>query len=128
VHEAFRDVASALEDKSTQINLARRDENRIVPLARGEGERLREVARGYTASTVSQSRGESQRFIDVLRVYQQWKRVTRQRMYFETLDEILPGVRKYIKTTGPGADELEIWLVDPRVGGGLPWQPGADMR
>jgi HflK protein len=128
VHESFRDVASALEDKSTQINLARRDENQIVPLARGKAEGLREAAAGYAATTVSWSKGESQRFIDVLRVYEQWKRVTRQRMYFETLDAILPGIRKYIKTTGPGAGEIEIWLVDPRVGGGAPWQPGADMR
>jgi hypothetical protein len=75
-----------------------------------------------------QSKGEAQRFLDVQQVYEQWPYITRQRMYLETLDVILPGTRKYIKTTGAGAGEIEIWLVDPRVGGGLPWQPGADMR
>jgi hypothetical protein len=128
VHEAFRDVASALEDKSTEINLARAQENRVVPLARGEAVRTRAAAQGYAALTVSQSTGAAARFLDIWGVYQQWPEVTGRRMYFETLDVILPGTRKYIKTTGAGSGEIEIWLVDPRVGGNLPWQPGADMR
>lgn len=128
VHDAFRDVASALEDKSTQINLARAQEARIVPLARGEGQRLRAVAEGYVATTVFRSQGESGRFVDLLREYRESPGVTRQRLYFETLDTILPGTRKYIKTTGPNAGEIEIWLVDPQVGAGLPWQGGADLR
>lgn len=126
VHDAFRDVASALEDKSTQINLALTQEARIVPVARGDAERIRAAAEGYAAATVAQSRGEAQRYVDLLAEYQGWPQVTRQRMYFETLDEILPKVRKYIKTTRVG--EIEIWLVNPRVGESLPFQPDAELR
>ncbi len=128
VHDAFRDVASALEDKSTRINLALAQEAQIVPMARGEGAQLRAEADGYAATTVFLSEGEARRFVDLLREYQRRPHVTRRRLYFETLEKILPGTRKYIKTTGAGAGEIEIWLVDPRVGADLPWQSGADMR
>ena len=128
VHDAFRDVASALEDKSTQINLALAQEARVVPLARGDAERLRAEAEGYAFTAVGQSQGGAQRFVDLLREYQQWPEVTRQRLYFETIDAVLPGLRKYIKPGGENAGEIEIWLVDPRIGAGLPWQSGAEMR
>jgi uncharacterized membrane protein YraQ (UPF0718 family)/regulator of protease activity HflC (stomatin/prohibitin superfamily) len=114
VHDAFRDVASALEDKSTQINLALAQEARVVPLARGDA--------------VGRSQGETQRFVDLLEEYQHWPEVTRRRLYFETIDAVLPGLHKYVKPGGDDAGEIEIWLVNPRVGGGLPWQPDTEMR
>jgi HflK protein len=128
VHDAFRDVASALEDRSTSINLALAQEAKVVPLARGEGERAREVAAGYGATTRAQSKGKAQRFLDLLREYQRWPAVTRQRRYFEMLDTVLPGMRKYIDTTGAETGELEIWLIDPGLGTALPLQPGTDLR
>ena len=103
-------------------------EARIVPLARGDGERLRAEADGYAFTAVGQSQGGAQRFIDLLREYQQWPEVTRRRLYFETIDAVLPGLRKYVKPGGDDAGEVEIWLVDPRVGAGLPWQPDTEMR
>lgn len=64
----------------------------------------------------------------MLKKVEQWPAVTRQRLYFETLDRVLPGLRKYIKTTGAGTGQIEIWLVDPQVGGAVPWSAGDDMR
>ena len=128
VHDAFRDVASALEDKSTKINLALAQEAQVVPLARGDAERLRAEAAGYAFTAVGQSRGAAQRFVALLREYQRWPEVTRQRLYFEMIDAVLPGLRKYLKPGGDYAGEIEIWLVDPSVGAGLPWQPDAEMR
>ena len=128
VHDAFRDVASALEDKSREINLALAQEARVVPLARGDAERLRAEAEGYAFTAVGRSQGESQRFVDLLREYQQWPEITRRRLYYEMIDTVLPGLRKYLKPGGDDTGEIEIWLVDPRVGGGLPWQADAEMR
>jgi len=128
VHDAFRDVASALEDKSTKINLALAQEARVVPWARGDAERLRADSQGYAAATVAQAEGGAQRFLDLLREYQQWPEVTRRRLYFEMIDAALPGLRKYIKPGGEDAGEIEIWLVNPQVGANLPWQSGAEMR
>lgn len=128
VHDAFRDVASALEDKSTKINLALMEEAKVVPLARGDAERLRAEADGYAFTALGQSLGAAQRFVDLLGQYQRWPAVTRRRLYFETLDVVLPAIRKYLKPGGDRAGEVEIWLVDPSVGGGLPWQADAEMR
>ena len=128
VHDAFRDVASALEDKSTKINLALAQEASIVPQARGNGERLRAEAQGYAAATVAQAEGGAQRFLELLREYQEWPEVTRRRLYFEMIDAALPGLRKYITPGEENAGEIEIWLVDPQVGASLPWQSGAEMR
>jgi membrane protease subunit HflK len=128
VHDAFRDVASALEDKSTQINLALAQEARVVPLARGDAERLRAEAEGYAFTAVGRSQGETQRFTDLLREYQQWPEITRRRLYFETIDKVLPGLRKYVKPGADDAGEIEVWLVNPRVGADMPWQPDAEMR
>ena len=128
VHDAFRDVASALEDKSTQVNLALRDEARKIPLARGEAEQLVTAAEGYAVQAVAQARGQVQRFVELLRVRERWPLVTQRRLYYEMLERVLPGVRKYIKTGGPGAGAIDIWLIDSKVGGGLPWQGDADVR
>jgi len=128
VHDAFRDIASALEDKSTQINLALAQEARVVPLARGEAEQMLAQAAGYAATTLAAARGEAARFADLLAVQRDWPLVTCRRLYFEMLERVLPGVRKYIRATGAALGELEIWLVNPRIGGGLPWQAGGEMR
>ena len=125
VHPAFRDVASALEDKSAKIDRARTQEARVIPLARGQAEQALTEADGYAASTVLLSRGQSQRFLDLLAVQRRWPLLTEQRLYFETLDSILPGRQKYIKATGENAGELDIWLVNPDVQSGVPWPPGA---
>ena len=125
VHPAFRDVASALEDKSAKIDRARTQEARVIPLARGQAEQALAEADGYAASTVLLSQGESQRFLDLLAVQRRWPLLTEQRLYFETLSTILPGRQKYIKATGENAGELDIWLVSPDVQGGMPWPPGA---
>jgi len=128
VHDSFRDVASALEDKSTQINIARARRETILPQARGEAERLQAEAEGYAAITTALAVGEARRFTDLLEGYYAQPRVMRWRLYIETLERILPGMRTYIKPGGADSDELEIWLVDPRLRGGLPWQGGADLR
>lgn len=128
VHEAFRDVASALEDRSMQVNLARRDENRIIPLARGEAVRNVTEAAGRAARIIAQAKGAAVRFLELVGVYQRWPVVTRRRMYLETLEGILPRARKYIRTAGTENGELEIWLVNPRLGAGLPWQTGPEAR
>ena len=128
VHDAFRDVASALEDKSTQINLALRDEARKIPLARGEAEQLVTTAEGYAAQAVADARGQVQRYVELLRVRQQWPDVTQTRLYYEMLERVLPGVRKYIKAGGEQSGAIDIWLIDSKVSGGVPWQGDADTR
>ncbi|UCG16474.1 MAG: SO_0444 family Cu/Zn efflux transporter [Phycisphaerales bacterium] len=111
VHEAFRDVAGAMEDKAARINEALAEEARIVPEARGKAQQGRQEAQGYAHRVVDSARGEADRFLDILSVYQDWPDITCSRLYFETLDEVLPGVPKYVKPPERGSGEVEIWFV-----------------
>lgn len=127
VHEAFRDVAGALEDKTTQINLAKQQEAQVIPVARGDGEKLLAEADAYATGALAEARGAAASFLDLVGVFGSYPQVTERRLYFEMLDRVLPGTRKYIKSVGPGAGEIEIWLSEP-ARGPAPWQAGDDTR
>jgi HflK protein len=115
VHAAFRDVASALEDRSTMVNRAKAHEAREIPQARGEAAQRLAEAEGYHVATVRRARGEADRFLSLLGVYQQSPEVTGLRLQLEMLEDVLPKLRKYIKPPSAGADELEIWFVQPEA-------------
>jgi hypothetical protein len=55
-----------------------------------------------------------------LGVYRDWPDVTRKRLYFETLDDVLPGVPKYVKPPGREGGDIEIWFVEPKAVGRTP--------
>lgn len=120
VHEAFRDVASAMEDKATRTNQALEEQAKIIPAARGEAKEQAEQAAGYAAEVTAAARGEAERFLDVLGVYRDWPDITRKRLYFETLDDVLPGVPKYVKPPGRSGGDVEIWFVEPKAVGRAP--------
>jgi len=115
VHESFRDVAGAMEDKAARIHQALGEEARIVPAARGEARRWMEEARAYTERAVCSARGESDRFLGVLIACRNAVAVTRRRLYFEMLDKVLPGTTTYVKAPGRARSGAEIWLVGPRA-------------
>jgi len=86
---AFKDVASAREDKSRFINEAEAYQRDILPKARGEAARIVTAAQAYKEAKVRQSQGNAARFLSVLTEYRKAKDITRQRMYLETMEEIL---------------------------------------
>ena len=89
VIDAFKDVASAREDKSRIINQAEAYRNELLPRARGQAAAVRNEAEAYSATRVRNAEGEASRF-DALRVeYDKAPRVTRQRLYYETMEDIL---------------------------------------
>jgi len=96
VAEAFRDVASAIQDRSRRINEAEGYRNNIIPQARGEAEQLVREAEGYMEQRVRRAQGDASRFISVFEEYNKSRDVTRTRLYLETMVEILPGMDKYI--------------------------------
>ena len=98
VIDAFKDVASAKEDKSRFINEAEAYENDLIPRTRGEVAAIVNEAKAYKESKVRQAQGESARFLSVLEEYRKAKDVTTKRLYLETMEEIMsrPGVEKVI--------------------------------
>lgn len=96
VREAFRDVTSAEQEKSRLILEAQAYAESVVPVAKGEAEAILNQARSYRERRVLASRGQADRFNSLLVEYQKAPGVTRERLYLETLEEILPGMEKII--------------------------------
>lgn len=93
---AFKDVASAREDKVRFINEAEAYRNQILPQARGEASRILKEAEAYRETVIRKAEGEVARFLAVLREYEANPEVTRRRLRLETLEEILPKVKKFV--------------------------------
>ncbi len=109
VQAAFRDVISAEQDKERLTLEAQGYADQVVPVARGEAEAAVNAAKAYKATRVLEAQGEASRFNALLVEYQRAPRVTRDRLYIETLEEILPGMQKVIVEEG-GADRVLPYL------------------
>lgn len=96
VDAAFKDVANAREDKNSYINEAQSYANEIIPKARGNAAEMINDAEAYKEKRIAEAKGDVANFVQILEKYQLGKEVTRTRMYLEMLEEVLPGVEKYI--------------------------------
>ena len=116
VIDAFNDVLRAQQDRDRARNEADRYRNDILPRARGEALRTVQEAEAYKEQLENQAEGEAQRFLSVFRAYQQNPDVTRQRMYLETMQDVLSDTDKVILDSGAGA------------GGAIPYLPLNELR
>ena len=97
VQPAFNEVNSAMQEEERIVNEAHQEYNRIIPQARGMALQTVEQAHGYAINRVNQARGDAQRFISMWDQYRLARNVTRQRMYLETMEQVLQNVdRIYI--------------------------------
>ena len=96
VIEAFNDVQSARQDKERKQNEAEAYRNKIVPTARGEAQKLIQEAEAYKERVIKDAEGEAKRFTSVYESYAANKDVTRERLYLETMQDVLKGSDKVI--------------------------------
>ena len=96
VKPAFNEVNEADQDMQRLINEAEEIYNREVPRARGDARRTVEEARGYMTQRVNLAQGETSRFVALLEEYDQAREVTRQRLYLETMQRVLPQVSEVV--------------------------------
>ena len=96
VQESFNEVNQAQQEKERLINEARRDYNKVIPLAEGEKDQRIREADGYRLKRVNEAEGDAARFSALLAEYGKAPEVTRRRIYIETLQEIMPGIRSKI--------------------------------
>ncbi len=106
---AFKDVASAKEDREKLINQSQSYRNDIIPKAKGEAAQMVNQAKGYAQARLTRAEGEANRFVKLLKEYNLAKDVISRRIYIETMEEILPNVEKII-IDGKGADRLLPFL------------------
>ena len=104
VKEAFDDANRAREDKIREVNKAQAYSNDIVPRARGAAATEIANAKGYKAKVVAEAEGESQRFKALLTEYEKAPEVTRQRLYLETMQDVLANTSKVILDVKSGSN------------------------
>ncbi|MCL2765814.1 MAG: FtsH protease activity modulator HflK [Treponema sp.] len=88
VQEAFEDVNRAIQDRERLINEGQQSYNEEIPRARGEAERMIQVAQGYATERVNRANGDVARFNSVHDEYRRAPEVTRQRPYYEMIEEV----------------------------------------
>ena len=103
---AFKDVASAKEDKNRMVNQAEGYRNDIIPKARGEAQAEIREAEGYKEARIARAEGDVSKFNSVLKEYRKSKEVTETRMYLETAEEILSNREKIIVPDGKEGSNL----------------------
>lgn len=113
---AFKDVASAKEDKNRMINQAEGYRNNVIPKARGEAQAMLREAEGFRVARIARAEGDVAKFNAMLVEYKKGKDVTRKRMYLETMEEILPNIEKYIVPDGDGSNLLNLLNLNAQGG------------
>ena len=117
VIDAFIDVQRARADQERARNEAEAYSRDVVPRARGDATRIIQEATAYREEVVNRAQGEAQRFISVYDAYKLAKDVTMQRLYLETMEEVLRDMTKII--------------IDPSAQGGqgvIPYLPLPELR
>ncbi len=115
VIDAFRDVQRARADQERLRNEAEAYRNDIIPRARGEAERLVQEAEAYKQEVVARSEGDAQRFTSVYQAYRVAPDVTTQRIYLETMEDVLRNVNKVVIEKNAGGSGVIPYLPLPEV-------------
>jgi membrane protease subunit HflK len=118
VVDAFKDVASAREDRSRIINEAEAYRNDILPKARGQAAVVVNAAKAYKESAILEANGEASRFLAVLEEYRKAPEITRKRLYIEAMEDILanPELKKLILSED-AAGRIVPYLPLDKLGG-----------
>lgn len=88
VQEAFEDVNKAIQDMNRYINEGKETYNAEYPRAKGEADRQVQIAEGYASERINRAKGDVAKFNAVYDEYRRAPRVTRERIYLETMEEI----------------------------------------
>ena len=107
VKPSFNEVNEAKQEQEQAINLAEKLYNKVIPEARGKAEKVVAEAEGYATALVNRAKGDAERFRKVLKEYRKAPKITRERMYLESMEKFMKRMEA-------------ITVVDPRVKGLLP--------
>jgi membrane protease subunit HflK len=116
VQESFNEVNQAQQEKEKLINEARRDYNQVIPLAEGEKDQRIREADGYRLKRINEAEGDVARFNALLAEYRKAPEVTRRRIYIETLQDVMPGIRSKIVIDEKARNILPLLNLDSQKG------------
>lgn len=115
VKPAFNEVNEAQQEKEKMINQARSEYNKVIPKARGDAQRTIETARGYAIERTNNAKGEAKRFNAVFKEYLKAPSVTRQRIYLETMNDVMQKVGRKLITDDKISGILPLFQLGKEV-------------
>lgn len=110
VQNAFQDVQSAKQDAENTENEAQVHRERILPEARGQAIKLVQQAQAYKQSKIAQATGDAERFKAIYNAYLTGKDVTKERIYIETMEDVLGNAEKIILDSQGGNQGVVPYL------------------
>jgi membrane protease subunit HflK len=115
VKPSFNEVNQAQQERERMINEARATFNQVIPRARGEAQQTVQEAEGYATDRVNRSRGDAARFDSLVAMSRQAPEVTRRRIYLETMQRVLPKVKRKVVLDDDLAGVLPLFTLDPQA-------------
>jgi membrane protease subunit HflK len=109
VKPAFNEVNEAQQEREKLINQSKSEYNKVLPKALGEADQTISQANGYALERVNQAKGEAAKFNSVYQEYSKAKEVTRQRIYLETMNDVMKKVGRKLITDDKTAGILPLF-------------------
>ena len=98
VSMAFKEVETAKQGKETSVNNANKYRNEMIPAAEAEADRIIQEAEAAKQERINEANGQVARFNALYEEYINYPEVTRQRMFYEAMEDVLPGLKVIIQT------------------------------
>ena len=102
VQRAFTAVETAKQSADTTVNNAKKDANEVIPAAAADADQIIKSAEAYKASKINEASGQASRFAELFEEYQKYPLITKQRLFYEAMESILPSMKLYILDNDTG--------------------------
>lgn len=112
VQASFDRVNEAQQERERMINIARGEYNQAVPKARGEADQRIQSSEGYAIQRINEAEGDVKRFNALYAEYMKAPEVTKQRLYLETMNEVLPRVQSMVVVDESASSVLPLLQLD----------------
>ena len=102
VQQAFTAVETAKQSADTTVNNAKKYANQVTPAAAADADEIIKRAEAYKQSKINEATGQAARFTELFNEYQKYPLITKQRLFYEAMENVLPDMKLYILDADTG--------------------------
>ena len=102
VQRAFTAVETAKQSADTTVNNAKKYANEVIPAASADADQIIKSAEAYKESKINEAKGQAARFAELFAEYEKYPLITKQRLFYEAMESVLPGMKLYIVDQNTG--------------------------
>ncbi len=96
IQQAFTAVETAKQSADTMVNNAKKYANEVTPAAEADADEIIKKAEAYKQSKINEAEGQAARFSELFNEYQKYPLITKERLFYEAMESILPDMKLYI--------------------------------